>query len=54
MRMRDTIPVPDEDLLEVVHHALQRRRPRAVRRHGRPGTPAEVVAQDVFAAQTHS
>jgi len=41
MRNADTI-LADEELLEVVHHALQRRRPRS-RTHGRPGTPAEVV-----------
>ena len=41
MRNADAI-LADEELLEVVHHALQRRRPRS-RTHGRPGTPAEVV-----------
>jgi IS5 family transposase len=41
MRNADTI-LADEELLEVVHHALQRRRPRS-RTHGRPGTPVEVV-----------
>ena len=32
----------DEELLEIVHRALQQRHPRS-RTHGRPGTPAEVV-----------
>jgi len=41
MRHADEILV-DEQLLETIHHALQRRRPRS-RTHGRPGTPAEVV-----------
>jgi transposase, IS5 family len=41
MRHADAI-LADEELLEVVHHALQRRRPHS-RTHGRPGTPAEVV-----------
>ena len=41
MRHADAI-LADEQLLEIVHQALQRRRPRS-RTHGRPGTPAEVV-----------
>jgi IS5 family transposase len=41
MRHADAI-LADEGLLEIVHHALQRRCPRS-RTHGRPGTPAEVV-----------
>lgn len=41
MRNADTI-LADEDLLQIVHEALQRRRPHS-RTHGRPGTPAEVV-----------
>ena len=41
MRHADTI-LADERLLEIVHQALQRRRPRS-RTHGRPGTTAEVV-----------
>jgi IS5 family transposase len=41
MRHADDI-LADEELLEIVHHALQRRRPHS-RTHGRPGTPAEVV-----------
>lgn len=41
MRHADLI-LADEELLETVYHALQRRRPRS-RTHGRPGTPAEVV-----------
>lgn len=41
MRHADTI-LADEELLEIVHHALQRRCPHS-RTHGRPGTPAEVV-----------
>jgi IS5 family transposase len=41
MRHADAV-LADEELLEIVHHALQRRRPRS-RTHGRPGTPAEVV-----------
>jgi IS5 family transposase len=41
MRHADAI-LADEELLEIVHHALQCRHPRS-RTHGRPGTPAEVV-----------
>ena len=41
MRHADAI-LADEELLEIVHHALQRRCPHS-RTHGRPGTPAEVV-----------
>jgi IS5 family transposase len=41
MRHADAI-LADEELLEIVHHALQGRHPRS-RTHGRPGTPAEVV-----------
>lgn len=41
MRHADLI-LSDEELLEIVHKALQRRHPRS-RTHGRPGTPAEVV-----------
>ena len=41
MRHADDI-LADEELLEIVHHALQRRRPHS-RTHGRPGTSAEVV-----------
>jgi transposase, IS5 family len=41
MRHADAI-LADEGLLEIVHHALQRRCPRS-RTHGRPGTAAEVV-----------
>jgi IS5 family transposase len=40
MRHADAI-LADEELLEIVHHALQRRCPHS-RTHGRPGTPAEV------------
>ena len=41
MRQADAI-LADEELLEVVHCALQQRRLHS-RTHGRPGTPAEVV-----------
>lgn len=41
MRQADLI-LADEELLETVYHALQRRHPRS-RTHGRLGTPAEVV-----------
>ncbi|MGB8582001.1 MAG: ISNCY family transposase [Candidatus Sulfotelmatobacter sp.] len=41
MRNADLI-LTDEELLEIVHRALQQRHPRS-RTHGRPGTPAEVV-----------
>lgn len=41
MRHADAI-LADEDLLQIVHEALQRRHPHS-RTHGRPGTPAEVV-----------
>src|SRR5262245_34955424 len=41
MRHADTL-LADEDLLQIVHEALQRRRPHS-RTHGRRGTPAEVV-----------
>jgi transposase, IS5 family len=41
MRHADFI-LADEELLETVYHALQRRHQRS-RTHGRPGTPAEVV-----------
>jgi IS5 family transposase len=41
MRHADAI-LADEELLETIHHALLKRRPRS-RTHGRPGTPAEVV-----------
>lgn len=41
MRQADLI-LADEELLETVYHALQRRHPRS-RTHGRPGTPADVV-----------
>lgn len=41
MRHADLILV-DEELLEIVYRALQRRHPRSGT-HGRPGTPAEVV-----------
>jgi IS5 family transposase len=41
MRDADAI-LADEELLETIYHALQKRHPRS-RTHGRPGTPAEVV-----------
>jgi transposase, IS5 family len=41
MRHADQI-LADEELLAIVHRALQHRRPRS-RTQGRPGTPAEVV-----------
>ena len=41
MRHADAI-LADEELLETIYHALQKRHPRS-RTHGRPGTPAEVV-----------
>jgi len=41
MRNADAI-LADEDLLQIVHEALQRRCPHS-RTHGRQGTPAEVV-----------
>lgn len=41
MRHADAI-LADEDLLQIVHEALQHRHPHS-RTHGRPGTPAEVV-----------
>ncbi len=41
MRHADVV-LADEELLEIVYRALQRRHPRSSA-HGRPGTPAEVV-----------
>jgi IS5 family transposase len=41
MRHADAI-LADEELLETIYHALQKRHPRS-RTHGRPGTPVEVV-----------
>jgi IS5 family transposase len=41
MRHADVV-LADEELLEIVYQALQRRHPRSST-HGRPGTPAEVV-----------
>ena len=41
MRHADAL-LADEDLLQIVHEAWQRRHPHSCT-HGRPGTPAEVV-----------
>lgn len=41
MRHADVV-LADEELLEIIYQALQRRHPRSST-HGRPGTPAEVV-----------